>query len=47
MATGVYARLVSAGQRLAAMIAKCDGWTNKDLAKLADQINSLCDKIEK
>lgn len=47
VATGVYARLVSAGQRLAAMIAKCDGWTNKDLAKLADQINSLCDKIEK
>lgn len=46
-ATGVYARLVAAGQRLVALITKCDGWTNKDLGKLADQINSICDKIEK
>ncbi len=46
-ATGVYARLVSAGQRLNALITKCDGWTNKDLAKLADQINAFCDKMEK
>ena len=46
-ATGVFARLVAAGQRLVAMIAKCDGWANKDQAKLADQINSLCDKWER
>lgn len=46
-ATGVYARLVSSGQRLTALIKKCDGWANKDLAKLADQINAICDKIEK
>ena len=46
VATGVFARLVAAGQRLAAMITKCDGWANKDLAKFADQINSLCDKWE-
>ncbi len=47
VATGVYARLVAAGQRLTALIARCDGWTNKDLGKMADQINSLCDKWEK
>lgn len=46
-ATGVYARLVAAGQRLTALIAKCDGWANKDLGKMADQINSLCDKWDK
>ncbi len=46
-ATGVYARLVAAGQRLAALISRCDGWANKDLGKMADQINSLCDKWEK
>ena len=47
VATGVFVRLVAAGQRLAAMITKCDGWANKDLAKFADQINSLCDKWER
>lgn len=47
VATGVFARLVAAGQRLAAMITKCDGWANKDLAKFADQVNSLCDKWER
>ena len=34
-------------KRLAAMITKCDGWANKDLAKFADQVNSLCDKWER
>lgn len=42
--TGVYARLVAAGQRLLAIIKKSEGMANKDLAKFADQINSLCDK---
>ncbi len=42
--TGVYARLVAAGQRLVALITKCEGMANKDLAKMADQINSVCDK---
>ena len=41
---GVYARLVAAGQRLAAVIKRCEGMANKDLAKFADQINALCDK---
>ncbi len=45
-ATGVYARLVAAGQRLMALITRSDGLANKDLAKMADQINSICDKWE-
>lgn len=42
----VFNRLQAAGQRLLAVIRKNEGGTNKDLAKLADQINSLCDKWE-
>ena len=42
--TGVYGRLVAAGQRLLNIIKRCEGRANKDLAKFADQINSLCDK---
>jgi len=45
-ASGVYARLVAAGQRLLAVIAKNDGLANKDMAKFADQINAICDKWE-
>ncbi len=44
--SGVYARLVAAGQRLVAIITRSDGLTNKDMARFADQINSLCDKWE-
>ena len=40
----VYARLEAAGQRLLVMIGNMRGMANKDLAKLADQINRLCDK---
>ncbi len=43
----VYARLVAAGQRLVAIIKKSSGLANKDLAKFADQINSLADKWER
>lgn len=46
ISTGVYARLLAAGQRLMALIAKDEGMANKDLAKFADQINSICDKWE-
>ena len=42
--TGVYARLLAAAQRLLAMVQKSDGMAHKDMAKFADQINSLCDK---
>lgn len=45
-ASGVYARLIAAGQRLMALISKSDGLANKDMAKFADQINSICDKWE-
>ena len=46
-AAGVFARLVAAGQRLASVIQKNYGLPNKELAKFADQINSLCDKWER
>lgn len=45
-ASGVYARLLAAGQRLMALISRSDGLANKDMAKFADQINSICDKWE-
>lgn len=44
--TGVYARLLAAAQRLLALVQKSDGLANKDMAKFADQINSVCDKWE-
>ncbi|MBR1692138.1 MAG: MBL fold metallo-hydrolase, partial [Lachnospiraceae bacterium] len=43
----VFARLLAAGQRLLAVIHRNEGGTNKDLAKFADQINSLCDKWDR
>lgn len=46
-ATGVFARLLSAGQRLIAVIHHNETGANKDLAKFADQINSLCDKWDR
>lgn len=42
----VFERLLAAGQRLLVVIRKNEGGANKDLAKFADQINSLCDKWE-
>ncbi|MDR2045320.1 MAG: MBL fold metallo-hydrolase [Clostridium sp.] len=42
----VQARLLAAGQRLLALIQKNSGMPHKDMAKLADQINSLCDKLK-
>ncbi|MCD8082293.1 MAG: MBL fold metallo-hydrolase [Clostridiales bacterium] len=46
-ASTVYARLVAAGQRLLAVIARNEGGANKDLAKFTDQIHALCDKWER
>ena len=46
-AAGVFARLLAAGQRLMAVIRHNEGGTNKDLARFADQINSLCDKWDR
>lgn len=46
-AVGIFARLVEAGDRLRRVIMNNQGGANKDLAKFADQINSLCDKWER
>ena len=46
-AATVFARLVAAGERLMSVIRKNEGGANKDLAKMADQINMLCDKWER
>lgn len=43
---GVFARLLAAAQRLLNLAQKSDGMANKDMARFADQINSLCDKYE-
>ena len=40
----VYGRLVAAGERLMALIRQSKGRPNKDLAKLADKIDALCEK---
>lgn len=47
LAADVFARLLAAGQRLLAVIRKNEGGANKDLARFADQVNSLCDKWDK
>lgn len=43
----VFSRLLAAGQRLMGVIKKNEGTSNKDLAKFADQINSLSDKWDR
>ncbi len=43
----VFNRLLAAGNRLLSVIHKNEGCANKDLAKFADQINSLCDKWDR
>lgn len=45
--SNVYYRLVEIGKRVARLIEKSSGWANKDLAKLADQLQALCEKWEK
>ena len=42
----VYDRLVAAGKRLISVIGKCKGRSNKELARFAEQINSLCEKYK-
>ena len=46
-ASDVFERLMAAGKRLISVIKHNEGGANKDLAKFADQINSLCDKWER
>jgi metallo-beta-lactamase family protein len=45
--SSVFERLIAAGQRLLTVILHNEGGANKDLAKFADQINSLCDKWDR
>ena len=45
--SNVFARLLAAGQRLLTVIQKNEGIPNKDLAKFADQVTSLCDKWDR
>ncbi len=42
-----YARLLSTAERFMSVVKRSDGRANKDIAKLADQINALLDKWEK
>ena len=44
--SAVFARFLAAAERLLAVVKRSDGLANKDMARFADQINSLCDKIE-
>ena len=46
-AGGVFARLLAAADRLRRVVMHNEGGANKDLAKFADQINSLCDKWDR
>lgn len=46
-AVTVFSRLLAAGERLKKIILNSEGGANKDLAKFADQINSLCDKWDR
>lgn len=46
-ASNIFARLLAAGQRLLAVIGRCEGMPNKELGRFADQINSLCDKWDR
>ena len=45
--SNIFARLLAAGQRLLAVIGRCEGMPNKELGRFADQINSLCDKWDR
>lgn len=46
-ANDVFERLLAAGRRLLTVIRHNEGGANKDLAKFADQINSMCDKWDR
>ena len=42
-----FQRLVDAGKRLMTVIQHNEGGSNKDLARFASQIQSLCDKWDR
>lgn len=45
--SSAFSRLIAAGQRLLRVIQHNEGGANKDLARFADQIISLCDKWDR
>ncbi len=45
--SNVFERLLAAGRRLLTVIKHNEGGANKDLARFADQINSMCDKWDR
>ena len=47
VSSNVFARLLAAGERLLAVIRRNEGLANKDLARMADQINAFCDKWDR
>ncbi len=46
-ATGVYTKLVEAGQLLMAVIRRNEGGANKDLARFTEQIHALCNQWDR
>lgn len=46
-ANDVFSRLLAAGQRLISVIHHNEGGANKDLTKLTNQINALCEKWDR
>ena len=45
-ANTVYSRMLDAAKRLLSLVSNSNEIPNKDMAKFADQIISLCDKLE-
>ena len=43
-ASAAMQRLLAAGDRLHAVLRRCEGMSNKDLARFTSQIEALCDK---
>ena len=46
-ASGIFAKLLEAGQRLLEVIRRNEGGANKDLKKFTEEINKLCDKWDR
>ena len=46
-AAAIYSRLVAAGNRLMSVIRHNEGGANKDLSRMAEEVNRLCDKWDR
>jgi hypothetical protein len=46
-ANTVYQRLLAVLERLTKIVKSAEGRTNKELARLTDQITEICNKFEK